>query len=144
MGAGQPVPGDPVVITELEHHANIVPWHQLTDEIGIELRWIPVGADGHLDHTDLGPADRRGQGGVVRSHVQRARHDQPGRAAGAGGHDAGAIAVVDASQYVPHLPTDVGAWGADFAAFTGHKMLGPTGIGVLGAPRPSSTPPRPS
>jgi cysteine desulfurase/selenocysteine lyase len=123
--------GDPVVITELEHHANIVPWHQLVEEIGIELRWIPVGSDGHLDLTDL---DRLVDGAKVVSFAAMSNVlgtmlpvERLVRAA----HDAGAIAVVDASQHVPHVATDVQAWGADFVAFTGHKMCGPTGIGVL-------------
>jgi cysteine desulfurase / selenocysteine lyase len=123
--------GDPVVITELEHHANIVPWHQLVSEIGIELRWIPVGPDGHLDLTDLG---RLVDGARVVSFAAMSNvlgTINPIERLVQVAHDAGAIAVVDASQYVPHLPTDVRAWGADFAAFTGHKMLGPTGIGVL-------------
>ena len=123
--------GDPVVVTELEHHANIVPWHQLVDEVGIELRWIPVGADGHLDLTDL---DRlldgaRGLSFAAMSNVLGTM--TPVERLVAAAHDAGAIAVVDASQHVPHVPTDVAGWGADFAAFTGHKMCGPTGIGVL-------------
>ena len=123
--------GDAVVLTELEHHANIVPWHQLHDELGIELRWIPVTADGHVDLTDL---DRLVDGAKVVSFA--AMSNVLGtllpveRLVGAA-HDAGAIAVIDASQYVPHVGTDVQAWGADFVAFTGHKMLGPTGIGAL-------------
>jgi cysteine desulfurase/selenocysteine lyase len=123
--------GDAVVLTELEHHANIVPWHQLHDELGIELRWIPVRSDGHLDLTDL---DRLVDGAKVVTFA--AMSNVLGtllpveRLVGAA-HAAGAIAVVDASQHVPHVATDVQAWGADFAAFTGHKMCGPTGIGVL-------------
>jgi cysteine desulfurase/selenocysteine lyase len=123
--------GDPVVVTELEHHANIVPWHQLVDEVGIELRWIPVGADGHLDLTDL---DRLLDGARVLSFAAMSNvlgTMTPVERLVAAAHDAGAIAVVDASQHVPHVPTDVAGWGADFAAFTGHKMCGPTGIGVL-------------
>jgi cysteine desulfurase/selenocysteine lyase len=123
--------GDPVVITELEHHANIVPWHQLVDEIGIELRWIPVRADGHLELDDL---DRLVDGARVVSFSAMSNvlgTLTPVDRLVAAAHDAGAIAVIDASQYVPHVSTDVGAWGADFVAFTGHKMCGPTGIGVL-------------
>jgi cysteine desulfurase/selenocysteine lyase len=123
--------GDPVVITELEHHANIVPWHQLVEELGIELRWIPLGADGHLDLTDL---DRLVDGARVVSFAAMSNvlgTLNPVERLVQVAHDAGALAVVDASQYVPHVTTDVTAWGADFAAFTGHKMLGPTGIGVL-------------
>ena len=123
--------GDPVVITELEHHANIVPWHQLVSELGIELRWIPVGPDGHLDLTDL---DRLVDGARVVSFAAMSNvlgTLNPVERLVAAAHDAGAIAVIDAAQYVPHLPTDVAGWGADFVGFTGHKMLGPTGIGVL-------------
>jgi cysteine desulfurase/selenocysteine lyase len=123
--------GDPVVLTELEHHANIVPWHQLAAEVGIELRWIPVGSDGHLDLTDL---DRLVDGAKVVSFAAMSNvlgTMLPIERLVTAAHDAGALAVVDASQHVPHVPTDVTAWGADFVAFTGHKMCGPTGIGVL-------------
>ncbi len=123
--------GDAVVLTELEHHANIVPWHQLVDEVGIELRWLPVGADGHVDLTDL---DRLVDGAKVVSFAAMSNvlgTLLPVERLVTAAHAAGAIAVVDASQHVPHLATDVQAWGADFVAFTGHKMCGPTGIGVL-------------
>jgi cysteine desulfurase/selenocysteine lyase len=123
--------GDAVVLTELEHHANIVPWHQLVAELGIELRWIPVGQDGHLDLTDL---DRLVDGARVVSFAAMSNvlgTMLPVERLVAAAHDAGALAVVDASQHVPHVPTDVAGWGADFVAFTGHKMCGPTGIGVL-------------
>jgi cysteine desulfurase/selenocysteine lyase len=123
--------GDAVVLTELEHHANIVPWHQLHDELGIEVRWIPVTADGHVDLTDL---DRLVDGAKIVSFAAMSNvlgTMLPVERLVAAAHGAGAIAVVDASQHVPHVGTDVAAWGADFVAFTGHKMLGPTGIGVL-------------
>ncbi len=123
--------GDPVVLTELEHHANIVPWHQLAETIGIELRWIPVTDDGQLDLTDL---DRLVDGARVVSFSAMSNvlgTLTPVRRIVDAAHAAGAIAVVDASQHVPHVTTDVQAWGADFVAFTGHKLLGPTGIGVL-------------
>jgi len=123
--------GDAVVLTELEHHANIVPWHQLHDELGIEVRWIPVTADGHLDLTDL---DRLVDGAKIVSFAAMSNvlgTMLPVERLVAAAHGAGAIAVVDASQHVPHVGTDVRSWGADFVAFTGHKMLGPTGIGVL-------------
>ncbi len=123
--------GDAVVLTELEHHANIVPWHQLAAEVGIELRWIPIGADGHLDLTDL---DRLVDGAKVVSFAAMSNvlgTMLPIERLVTAAHDAGALAVVDASQHVPHVPTDVAGWGADFVAFTGHKMCGPTGIGVL-------------
>ncbi|NLV56437.1 MAG: SufS family cysteine desulfurase [Acidimicrobiales bacterium] len=123
--------GDPVVITELEHHANIVPWHQLRAEVGIELRWIPVGPDGHLDLTDL---DRLLDGAKVLSFAAMSNvlgTLTPVERLVAAARRVGALAVIDASQYVPHMATDVAAWGADLVAFTGHKMCGPTGIGVL-------------
>jgi cysteine desulfurase/selenocysteine lyase len=123
--------GDAVVLTEVEHHANIVPWHQLAAELGIELRWIPLGDDGHLDLTDL---DRLVDGARVVSFAAMSNvlgTMLPVERLVAAAHDAGALAVVDASQHVPHVPTDVAGWGADFVAFTGHKMCGPTGIGVL-------------
>jgi len=125
--------GDAVVISEMEHHANIVPWHMLVEEKGIELRWIPVDADGHLDLTDL---DALLDGAkllsvTAMSNVLGTLNDIPRLAEAA--HAAGALMAVDASQYVPHLATDVQAMGADFVIFTGHKMLGPMGIGVLWA-----------
>ena len=126
-------PGDPVVITELEHHANIGPWHMLTAEPGIELRWIPIRSDGHLDLTDL---DRLLDGARLLSVAAVSNvlgTINPIRQLADAAHEAGALMMVDASQYTPHLPTDVAEMGADFVAFTGHKMCGPTGIGVLWA-----------
>ncbi|MFZ6005170.1 MAG: SufS family cysteine desulfurase [Actinomycetota bacterium] len=123
--------GDPVVLTELEHHANIVPWHQLVDEIGIELRWLPVLPSGHIDLSDL---ESVVDGAKVVSFAAMSNvlgTLLPVERLVSAAHAAGAIAVVDASQHVPHMTTDVQAWGADFVAFTGHKMCGPTGIGVL-------------
>ena len=126
-------PGDPVVITELEHHANIVPWQMLAAERGIELRWIPIGDDGHLDLTDL---DRILDGARLLSVAAVSNvlgTISPIRKLADAAHRAGALMMVDASQHTPHLPTDVVSMGVDFAAFTGHKMCGPTGIGVLWA-----------
>jgi len=123
--------GDAVVLTEMEHHANVVPWHQLAEAIGIELRWIGVTPDGQLDLAEL---DTLLDGAKAFSFTAMSNvlgTVTPVDQLVARAHDAGAIAVVDASQHVPHLPTDVQAWGADFVAFTGHKLLGPTGIGVL-------------
>jgi cysteine desulfurase / selenocysteine lyase len=123
--------GDAVVLTEMEHHANIVPWHQLAEAVDIELRWIPVTDEGHLDLSDL---ERLLDGAKVLSFTAMSNvlgTVTPVAELVAKAHAAGAIAVVDASQHVPHIGTDVQAWGADFVAFTGHKLLGPTGIGVL-------------
>ena len=126
-------PGDAVVITEMEHHANIVPWHIMAAEKGFELRWIGVSDDGQLDLSDL---DRLLDGAkllgvTAMSNVLGTLN--PVRRLADAAHDAGALILVDAAQYVPHLPTDVQALGADFLGFTGHKMCGPTGIGVLWA-----------
>ncbi|MGD9797561.1 MAG: SufS family cysteine desulfurase [Acidimicrobiia bacterium] len=124
-------PGDAVVLTEMEHHANIVPWLILREQLGFEIRYIPVTADGLLDLGDLDRlldgAKLLGVTGVsnVLGTINPLHHLVEAA------HAAGALALVDAAQFTPHLATDVQAIGADFLAFTGHKMLGPTGIGVL-------------
>ena len=123
--------GDVVLLTALEHHANIVPWQQLAAERGVEIRWIPLDDDGRLDLTDL---DRLLDG--VRMVAVSAASNvlgtlPPVRRIADAAHAVGALCLVDASQWVPHLPTDVTGWDCDFVAFTGHKMCGPTGIGVL-------------
>ncbi len=125
--------GDPVVLTMMEHHANIVPWHMLAAERGIELRWIPVTADGQLDLTGI---DRLLDGAKFLSFTAMSNvlgTLNPVERLTTLARDAGAMSLVDASQYVPHMPTNVIDMGADFVAFTGHKMLGPTGIGCLWA-----------
>jgi cysteine desulfurase / selenocysteine lyase len=128
-------PGDAVVLTHMEHHANVVPWHMLAAERGIELRWIPLTPDGQLDCTDL-PRLLDGAkllGVTAVSNVLGTINDVASLAEAA--HAAGALVLVDAAQAAPHITMDVGALGADFLAFSGHKMLGPTGIGVLWARR---------
>jgi cysteine desulfurase/selenocysteine lyase len=125
--------GDAVLLTEMEHHANIVPWLMLAEDTGIELRYLPVADDHTLDLTEL---DRLVDGVklvsvTAMSNVLGTLTPIPQLAAAA--HAAGALLCVDAAQYVPHLPTDVQAWDADFVGFTGHKLLGPSGIGVLWA-----------
>ncbi|HEX7443122.1 MAG TPA: SufS family cysteine desulfurase [Acidimicrobiales bacterium] len=126
-------PGDPVLLTHMEHHANIVPWQMLAAERSLEIRWLPLTEDGQLDLTDL---DRLLDGvkllGVTAmSNVLGTI--TPVRRLTDAAHAAGALALVDACQYVPHVATDVVALGADFVAFSGHKMCGPTGVGVLWA-----------
>jgi cysteine desulfurase/selenocysteine lyase len=125
--------GDPVVLTHMEHHANIVPWHMLAADRGIELRWIPLTSDGHLDLTDLPRLldGARLLSVTAVSNVLGTINDV--RTLADAAHDAGALVLVDAAQAAPHLTTDVSVMGADFVAFSGHKMLGPTGIGVLWA-----------
>jgi len=132
-GAANLEAGDAVVISEMEHHANIVPWQMLRAEKDIDIRWIPVTDDGHLNLTDL---DTLLDGAkllsvTAMSNVLGTLNDIPRLAEAA--HRHGALLAVDGSQYVPHVPTDVQAMGADFLIFTGHKMLGPMGIGVLWA-----------
>ncbi len=125
--------GEVVVITELEHHANIVPWQMLAKERGIELRWIPITSTGHLDLTNL---DHILDGAKLLSIAAVSNvlgTINPVRQLADAAHAADALLLVDASQHTPHLKTDVAAMGADFVAFTGHKMCGPTGIGVLWA-----------
>ena len=125
-------PGDNVVITEMEHHSNIVPWQLACERSGAELRWFGLTDDGHLD---LSNADQ-----LVDEHTKVVAFtwvsnmlgtvnpvtDLVARATAVGAHS-----VIDASQAVPQLPVDVAATGCDFLVFTGHKAVGPTGIGVL-------------
>ncbi len=127
------VAGDAIVLTQMEHHANVVPWHILAAERGVELRWIPLTPDFRLDLTDL---DRLLDGAKLlavssMSNVLGTINDIRPLADAA--HAAGAQVLVDACQSVPHVPCDVQAWDADFIAFSSHKMLGPTGIGALWA-----------
>jgi len=127
-------PGDRVIVTEMEHHSNLVPWQQLAQAVGAELSLVSVTDEGRLDLESL---DRLLEGPVklvafthvsnvlgtvnpVREIVARVRARSPG-----------ARVLVDSAQGVPHLPVDVEAWDCDFLAFSGHKMCGPTGIGVL-------------
>ena len=123
--------GDVVVLSEMEHHANIVPWLMLADERGIELRWIPLTSDFRLDLTSIGELLRGAKLLAISamSNVLGTINDIGPLARAA--HAAGALVLVDACQAVPHLPVDVQAWDADFVAITGHKMLGPSGIGAL-------------
>jgi len=123
--------GDAVLLTHMEHHANIVPWQILAAERGFEIRWIPLTPDGQLDLTDLEQLLRGVKllGVTAMSNVLGTIN--PVRRLTDAARAAGAVSLIDACQYVPHLPTDVVELGADFVAFSGHKMLGPTGIGVL-------------
>ncbi|WP_280467994.1 cysteine desulfurase [Nocardia cyriacigeorgica] len=123
-------PGDEIVITELEHHANLVPWQELSRRTGATLKWYGVTEDGRidLDSLELTPATKvvafthqsnvTGAVAPVAELVRRARA-------------VGALVVLDACQSVPHMPVDFHALDVDYAAFSGHKMLGPSGVGVL-------------
>src|SRR5262245_40389085 len=125
--------GDPIVLTHMEHHANVVPWHILAAERGVELRWIPLTDDYRLDLSDL---DALLDGAKLlaisaMSNVLGTINDVRPLADAAHAHDA--LGLVDACKYVPHVPTNVQEWDADFVAFSAHKMLGPSGIGALWA-----------
>ena len=124
-------PGDAVLLTEMEHHANLVPWLMLSQEIGFELRYLPITDDGLLVLDDLDTLldGVKLVGVTAMSNVLGTINPVADIAARA--HAAGAVVLADGSQFVPHLPTDVQVLDVDFFAFTGHKMLGPTGIGVL-------------
>jgi cysteine desulfurase/selenocysteine lyase len=125
-------PGDNVVVTEMEHHSNLVPWQLLAQRTGAEFRYIPIDEDGRLIDSAIDERiDERtkvvafvhqsnalGTVNPVRRLVQRARA-------------VGALSIVDAAQSAPHRPLDVQQLGADFVGFTGHKLYGPTGVGVL-------------
>ncbi|MGA1074250.1 MAG: SufS family cysteine desulfurase [Ilumatobacteraceae bacterium] len=124
-------PGDAVVLTHMEHHANIVPWQMLAAARGIEIRWIPLTDDGRLDLTDL---DRLLDGAKALSFTAMSNvlgTITPVRELCRRAHDAGALAIVDACQFVPHNVPDVHDWDADLVAFSSHKMCGPSGIGLL-------------
>jgi cysteine desulfurase/selenocysteine lyase len=127
--------GDVVVLTEMEHHANIVPWLMLAEERGIELRWIPLTSDFRLDLTAVGEILRGAKllAVTAMSNVLGTINDIGPLARAA--HAAGAHVLVDASQAAPHMPVDVQDWDADFVAITAHKLLGPSGIGALWARR---------
>ena len=130
-GAANLSRGDVVVLTHMEHHANIVPWHQLAAERDIVLRWVPLTADGQLDLTNLATLL---DGAKVFSFTAMSNvlgTITPVTELCRAAHDAGALAIVDTCQYTPHNVTDVQAWDADFVAFSSHKMCGPSGIGAL-------------
>jgi cysteine desulfurase/selenocysteine lyase len=125
--------GDVVVLTEIEHHANLVPWLILREERGIELRFVPMAEDYTLDLSNL---DQLLDGAKLFGFTAMSNvlgTITPIRQLVEAAHAHGALALVDGAQHVPHLPTDVVELGCDFFAFTGHKMLGPTGVGVLWA-----------
>jgi cysteine desulfurase / selenocysteine lyase len=124
--------GDEVVITEMEHHSNIVPWQLLTERTGARLRWFGLTDDGRLDLSDIDEliTERTKVVSLVWVSNMLGTVNPVGDIARRA-HEVGALVVVDASQAVPQMPVDVVELGADLVAFTGHKMVGPTGIGVL-------------
>jgi cysteine desulfurase/selenocysteine lyase len=126
--------GDRIVLTEMEHHSNIVPWQLLAESVGAEIDWVPVIDDGHLDMASLSALLERQPKLVAVTHVSNVLGtENPIAEIARQAHDAGALIVVDGAQAAPKLPLDVAALGADFYAVTGHKAYGPTGIGALWA-----------
>ena len=129
-------PGDEIVVTQMEHHANLVPWQEVCDKTGAVLRWLTVNDEGRLDLDD----PEHGLESVIteRTRVVALTHQSnvlgtitPVERIAQAAHAVGAIVVLDSCQSVPHMPVDVSSLGVDFVAFSGHKMLGPSGIGVL-------------
>ncbi len=125
-------PGDEVLITEMEHHSNIVPWQLLTERTGATLRWFGLTDDGHLDLSQIDELINERTKVVSLTWVSNMLGTiNPVRQIADRAHQVGALVVVDASQAVPQLPVDVVASGADLLAFTGQKVVGPTGVGLL-------------
>src|SRR5258705_1023273 len=125
-------PGDEIVITEMEHHSNIVPWQLLAQRTGATLRWLGITDEGRLDLSRLDELVNERTKLVSVVHYSNILGTiNPVDVIVAKARQVGALVLLDGSQSVPHIPVDVAALGADFVAFTGHKMLGPTGIGAL-------------
>jgi len=126
--------GDRIVLTEIEHHSNIVPWQQLAERSGAEIDWVPVTDDGLLDLDAYGALLERGPKLVAVAHVSNVLGTETPLAEIARlAHEAGALVLADGAQAAPKLPLDVSELGVDFYALTGHKLYAPTGIGALWA-----------
>ena len=124
--------GDRIVLTEMEHHSNVVPWYLLARQVGAELDWVSVTDEGRLDIEALGAALERGPKIVAVAHVSNVLGTiNPIAEISRMAHDAGALVLVDGAQAAPKMSLDMAQLGADFYGFTGHKLYGPTGVGVL-------------
>ncbi|MGZ4617031.1 MAG: cysteine desulfurase [Actinomycetes bacterium] len=132
---GSPVrlgPGDEICVTEMEHHSNLVPWQMLCERTGATLRWLGLTDEGRLDLSDLEQVVNERTRLVAFTHVSNLLGtENPVDVLVARAKQVGALTLVDAAQSVPHQPVDVRALDVDFLAFTGHKLLAPTGVGVL-------------
>jgi cysteine desulfurase / selenocysteine lyase len=125
-------PGDRLLLTEMEHHSNIVPWQQLAERAGAEIDWAPIDAEGALDMDAFAALLERGPKLVAVAHVSNVLGtENPIAEISRLAHAAGALVLADGAQAAPKLPVDVAELGVDFYALTGHKLYGPTGIGVL-------------
>ncbi|MCY7365324.1 MAG: cysteine desulfurase [Frankiaceae bacterium] len=125
-------PGDEVCVTEMEHHSNLVPWQMLCERTGATLRWIPLTDDGRLDLTDLESLVNERTKVLAFVHVSNILGtENPVDVLVARAREVGALTLLDGAQSAPHQPVDVVALGVDFFVLTGHKMLAPSGVGVL-------------
>jgi cysteine desulfurase/selenocysteine lyase len=126
--------GDRILLTEMEHHSNVVPWRQLAERAGAEIDWVPVGDDGLLEMGAFAELLERGPKLVAVTHVSNVLGtENPLAEISHMAHAAGALVLADGAQAAPKLPVDVAALGVDFYALTGHKLYAPTGIGALWA-----------